>query len=291
VILPDPREAIRANIGMLFASDRFPEERYDEPLGDEGLFGSDSVTWRIHADLAMFVGGIAALMLQALHPRAATIVASSSRFREEPLHRLSRTGSFVAATTFAATPVAEAIIERVRAVHDRIPGASDPDLICWIHVAEVTSFLAAYRRYNVLPVLAPERDRYYDETAVVAERLGATGVPRSRAEVRAYYAAVRPELGPSDASRELMAFLRRPLGRDPITRSVYELFVQAGAAQLPGWAGTMHDTRFLPGARIPGADRLVVRPATFSVLQAMRLATGPSPILAAARRRALAVVS
>ena len=89
----------------------------------------------------MFVGGIAALMLQSLHPRAAAVVAGSSRFREQPLHRLSRTGSFVAATTYAATPVAEAVIERVRRVHERIPGARDPDLLTWVHVAEVTSFL------------------------------------------------------------------------------------------------------------------------------------------------------
>jgi uncharacterized protein (DUF2236 family) len=275
---------VRSTIGDLFASDRFPEERYDGPLGDAGLFGPGSVTWRVHADLAMFVGGIAALMLQALHPRAAVVVASSSRFREEPLHRLSRTGSFVAATTFAATPVAESIIGRVRAVHDRIPGASDPDLLCWIHVAEVTSFLAAYRRYNVLPVQAGDRDRYYEETAVVAERLGATGVPRSRAEVRDYYAAVRAELGPSEASAELLDFLHRPLGRDPVTRGVYELFLAAAGAQLPGWARALLDIRLAPGV-----DRVVLRPATWSVLQAMRLATGPSPILAASRARAAAV--
>src|SRR5438445_623823 len=81
----------------------FPEERYDAPAGDPGLFGPDSVTWRVHADASMFVGGIAALLLQSLHPRAAAIVASSSRFREEPLHRLSRTASFVAATTYGPT--------------------------------------------------------------------------------------------------------------------------------------------------------------------------------------------
>jgi uncharacterized protein (DUF2236 family) len=151
-------------------------------------------------------------------------------------------------------------------------------------VAEVTSFLAAHRRYNVVPVLATDRDRYYDETAVVAEQLGATGVPRSRAEVRDYYAEVRSELGPSDASAELLEFLRRPLGRDPVTRAVYELFLHAAGAQLPGWARAMLDIR-LP----PGADRLVLRPTTWSVLQAMRLATGPSPVLAAARDRAMAV--
>lgn len=285
-MIPDPRQGVRSTIGALFSSDRFPEEQYDEPLGDEGLFGSDSMAWRVHADAAMFVGGIAALMLQSLHPRAAAVVAGSSNFRERPLHRLSRTGSFVAATTFAATPVAEAIIARVRRVHDRIPGASDPDLLTWIHVAEVTSFLAAYRRYHPSLVFADDIDRYLDETAVVAERLGATEVPRSAKAVRAYYEAVRPELGASEHSDDLMAFLHRPLSRNPAARAVYELFLQAGEAQLPGWARRMYGMR-LP----PGADRFVIQPATGSVLAALRLALGPSPVLAASRARAAGIAS
>jgi uncharacterized protein (DUF2236 family) len=285
-VIPDPRAAVRATIGSLFSADRFPEEQYDEPLGDEGLFGSDSVAWRVHADVSMFVGGIAALMLQSLHPRAAAVVASSSNFRERPLHRLSRTGSFVAATTYAARPVAESIIDRVRAVHARIPGASDPDLLTWIHVAEVTSFLAAYRRYHPSIVFGEDIDRYLDETAVVAERLGATDVPRSAKAVRAYYAAVRPELGVSEHSDELLAFLRRPISSNPAIHAVYELFVRAAEAQLPGWARRLYGLS-LP----PGADRFVLQPATGSVLAGLRLAAGSSPILAASRARAAAVAA
>jgi uncharacterized protein (DUF2236 family) len=282
----DPRDAVRSTIGALFSSDRFPEEQYDEPAGDEGLFGPDSVAWRVHADASMFVGGIAALMLQSLHPRAAAVVASSSNFRERPLHRLSRTGSFVAATTFAATPVAEAIIARVRAVHARIPGASDPDLLTWIHVAEVTSFLAAYRRYHPSLLFGRDIDRYLDETAVVAERLGATSVPRSATAVRAYYDEVRPELGASEHSDDLMAFLHRPLSRNPAARAVYELFLQAAEAQLPGWARRMYGMH-LP----PGADRLLLQPATGSVLAALRLALGSSPVRDASRARATAIAA
>lgn len=281
--LPDPRNAVRGAVGGLFSADRFPEERYDEPAGDEGLFGAGSVTWRVHADVSMFVGGIAALMLQALHPRAAAVVASSSRFREQPLHRLSRTGSFVAATTYAATPVAEAVIERVRKVHARIPGAGEPDLLTWVHVSEVTSFLAAYRRYSLRPVFGSDVDRYFAETAVVAERLGAADVPRSAAEVKAYQRRVRPELGPSDDSRDLLEFLHRPISRHPVTARVHGLLVRAAEAQLPGWARRMHGLS-LP----PGADRLVIRPATWSALEALRLTMGSSPILAAARARAAA---
>lgn len=276
-------DAVRASIGNLFGADRFPEERYDEPAGDPGLFGPGSITWRIHADTSMLVGGLAALMLQSLHPRAAAVVATSSDFRERPLQRLSRTGSFVAATTFAATPVAEAVIERVRRVHDHIPGAAEPDLLTWVHVAEVTSFLAAYRRYATRLIFADDIDRYFAETATVAERLGAVDVPTSAKEVRAYYAAVRPELAAGDDSRELLGFLRRPISRQPAVRAVYALFVQAAEAQLPAWARRLHGM-WLP----PGAECLAIRPATWSAVNAIRLALGPSPVLAASVRRASA---
>ena len=284
VALPDPRAVVRAGIGALFGSDRFPEEQYDEPLGDEGLFGADSVTWKVHADVSTFVGGIAALMLQALHPRAARIVSGSSRFREEPFHRLSRTGSFVAATTYAATPVAEAVIERVRDTHARIPGASEPDLLTWVHVAEVTSFVAAYRRYAVRPLGPGDVDRYFAEMVVVAERLGARDVPRSGREIRAYYERIRPELAASTDSAELLDFIHRPIGRDPVTRASHALIVQAAQAQLPAWAKELHGISFPPGA-----DLLVLRPWTWSLLEALRLSLGSSPVLAAARRRSAAV--
>jgi hypothetical protein len=104
--------------------------------------------------------------------------------------------------------------------------------------------------------------------------------------VRAYYEAVRPELGRSEHSDDLMAFLRRPLGRNPATRAVYELFVRAGEAQLPGWARRMYGMS-LP----PGTDRFVIQPATASVLAALRLTAGSSPILAASRARAAAVAA
>jgi uncharacterized protein (DUF2236 family) len=275
------RDTVRGAIGSYFSSDRFAEEQYDEPIGDPGIFGPDSVTWRVHADVSMFVGGIGALMLQSLHPRAAAVVAGSSRFREQPLHRLSRTGSFVAATTYGSTPVAEAIIERVRGVHARIPGASEPDLLTWVHVAETSMFLASYRRFHPVPLSNGDIDSYYAENATVAERLGATGVPRSRDEVRQYFVDIRPELATGEHSQELLEFLRRPLSDQAAMRAVYGLFVQAASAQLPSWARAMHGISFPPGA-----DPFAIRPATWAVLEGLRLTAGPSPILDAAKRRA-----
>ena len=125
--------------------------------GDAGIFGPDSVAWRLHADPVMLVGGLRALLVQALEPRAMAAVDQHSKFREDPWGRLERTTNFVLATTYGDTATAEAAAARVRKVHARIHGvdpvtglpyaANDPDLLLWIHAVEVESFLLAYRTY------------------------------------------------------------------------------------------------------------------------------------------------
>src|SRR5215213_5295543 len=62
---------------------------------DVGLFGPDSVTWRVHGTPAMIIGGMRALFLQTLHPLAMAGVADHSDYRHDPLGRLHRTGDFV----------------------------------------------------------------------------------------------------------------------------------------------------------------------------------------------------
>ena len=125
--------------------------------GDAGIFGPDSVAWRLHADPAMLVGGLRALLVQALEPRAMAAVDQHSKFREDPWGRLERTTNFVVSTTYGDTAAAEAAAGIVRKVHERIHGTdpvtglpysgSDPDLLLWIHAVEVESFLLAYRTY------------------------------------------------------------------------------------------------------------------------------------------------
>ncbi len=295
-VLPNPallaRQQIADGVRSLFASSRFPQEQYTDPPGDPGLFGPSSVTWAIHADVTMFVGGISAVMLQALHPLAMAGVVDHSRFREAPLERLSRTSSFVGATTYGSTEVAESIIATVRRIHRRVVGvapdgrpydAADPALLRWIHVAETVSFLRAHQRYSPFPRRGADVDRYYSEMAVVAEKLGATEVPRTRADVREYLRAVRPELAAGPEAADVMRFLRRPMRGDPASRGAHQLLVMAAEDLLPGWARAMH------GIRRPMATDLgFVRPATAALLLSLRAALGTSPVLVQAQRRASA---
>lgn len=218
---------------------------YDLPRGDPGLFGPDSVTWRIHADFpGMLAGGLSALMLQALHPRALAGVYEHSNFRQDLVGRLRRTTAFVAGTSYASTAEAQRLIERVRAIHARVLGAlddgtpyaaDDPDLLTWVHVTEAHGFLQGYRRY-CRPVPADVADRYFDEVRRVAEALGARGVPASQAQVDAYFAAVRPQLRFDARSREVMDVLARIRLPVPAAGLSRDVFLGAAAALLPDWA-------------------------------------------------------
>ncbi len=239
---------------------------YDAPAGDPGLFGPDSVTWRVHAEFpGMLSGGLCALMLQTLHPRALAGVYDHSNFRADLVGRLRRTTHFIAGTTYAATAQAEALIARVRRIHRHVSGeladgsrysASDPDLLTWVHVTEAYGFLQGCRRY-CRDVPAAIADRYYDESRRVAEALGACDVPASQAQVEAYFQAVRPQLRVDARSREVLAILdaiRLPVPLPGLSRG---LFLGAGAALLPDWAAGMLGSRGRPRARDAVSARLM----------------------------------
>lgn len=200
-----------------------------------GLFGPESVAWRVHADPMMAVSGLRALLLQAVHPVAMAGVAQFSDYQHDPWGRLLRTAEFVGVTTFGTRAQALAAGRRVRRVHRGLAGVdpytgrpyqvSDPQLLRWVHVAEVESFLSVYRRSGGR--LAPgEADQYYAEMQRVAALVGCPQVPTSEAAVRSYLAAIRPELRVSPAARAGALFLVNP----PMPR-----WVQLATPAKPGW--------------------------------------------------------
>jgi uncharacterized protein (DUF2236 family) len=222
---------------------------YDHPVGDPGLFGPSSVTWRMHSDFCgMLAGGLCALYLQLLHPRALAGVWDHSNFREDLVGRLRRTTAFVGATTYAPTSEAQALIGHVRMIHSHVRGvdeagapytADDPDLLTWVHVSEMSSFLAGYRAYGPKAVTPRVADAYLDETRRVAEALGARDVPGSVADMDAYIAQVLPSLVFGERSRVVLDVLRRLDLPVPMAGLSRDLFLHAGAALLPDWAATL----------------------------------------------------
>lgn len=222
----------------------------DSPPGDPGLFGPRSACWQVHSDFtSMMVGGVAALLLQMLHPLALAGVWDHSDFRRDRTGRLRRTAQFIAGTTYGGRAEAERLIARVRAIHDRVAGvlpdgtaysANDPTLLTWIHVAETTSFLAGYLAHRDPAFPAAEQDRYFDEVALVAERLGATDVPRSRRAATAYLEEMRPHLRCDARTRDVVRALLAPSSGKPGDRMMGKALGAAAIGLLPPWARAMH---------------------------------------------------
>eukprot|EP00659_Diplonema_papillatum_P022474 gene22474-34413_t len=221
----------------------------ENPKGDPGLFGPNSVSWKVHGDFSsMLIGGISALMLQALHPLALAGVWDHSNFRQDMLGRLRRTSQFISGTTFGSRRDAEWLIEKVRTIHLQVVGhapdgrpyaASDPELLTWVHVAEVSNFLAAHLRYRN-PDLSPrDQDRYYSEIALVAEQLGARHVPRSRQEISDYLERIRPQLLCDQRSDEVLRLLLNAPSPSTLAKPFGSLMMQAGIDLLPDWASDM----------------------------------------------------
>jgi uncharacterized protein (DUF2236 family) len=187
-------------------------EAFNTPLGDPGLFGPQSVVWKVHADFsAMMVGGLSSLMIQALHPRALAAVWDHSNFREQLKARLGRTALFVASTTYGGVELASKSIERVNAIHAKIEGldqqgkpykANEPHLLRWVHLIETVSFLNAYQHLALRPLSASDCNRYVVEMNKVGQMLGATNLPTTMQDLQNAIAQYESELVFDNRTRE-----------------------------------------------------------------------------------------
>jgi uncharacterized protein (DUF2236 family) len=227
-------------------------------------FSPEDPIWRVHADAAMFPGGLRALLLQSLHPLAMAGVAGHSGYRGDPWGRLQRTSEFIATTTFGTIAHAEQQIARVRAIHERVRGtapdgrryaASSPDLLRWVHLAETDSFLTTYQRYGVTPLTAEEADRYVEQAGLVAVRLGVTNPPATVGELSAALDEYRPELQGTPEARATARYLLLSPPLPLAARPGYAALAAGSVATLPWWARIP-----LGLPPLPLTDRLVGRP-------------------------------
>ena len=229
--------------------------------GDLGFFGPGSVSWRVHAEPILALAGLRALYLQALHPRAMWGVAQNSRYREDPYGRLFRTGTYVATVVYGSTAEATVAGRRLRAIHARMRAVDPrtgepyrvdaPELLRWVHVTEVESFVTTARRAGA-SLTAEDVDAYYTEQLAAARLVGLdpATVPSTAAEVAAYYDDVRPSLAMTKEAAESALFLSAPpmpykLGLTPVRLAWFGI---AGTAVglLPSWARRLYGLPGLP---------------------------------------------
>ncbi|MFC4949456.1 oxygenase MpaB family protein [Pseudonocardia sp. GCM10023141] len=231
-----------------------------ETTGTAYYFPPGSVTRKVIGDPAALIGGLSALFLQALHPRAMAGVDQHSAFPAGFWPRLQRTAGYVTTLAFADTATADAAVARVRGIHRSVNGvdpvtgreysAEDPELLRWVHVCEVSSFAAAVRRLGLID--DAEQDTFLAEQVLAGSLLGATELPASRAEVDAYFAAVRPDLVASPvavraARRLAMAPLPRRLELLTPARAGWTGVATVALGLLPPWAKQLYGLPRIPG--------------------------------------------
>jgi uncharacterized protein (DUF2236 family) len=278
-------DRVRARIGAAIfervAGPQGPERRRVIQAEGERMFAEDRPIRRVQGDSSMFIGGIRALLLQSLHPLAMAAVAGHSGYRGDPWGRLQRTSYFLAITTFGRASDAQEVIDRVRAIHERVTGtapdgrpyaASDPHLLTWVHIAEADSFLRAHSRFGAHPLDQAERDGYVADLARIGEALGVPEPPRTEAELAARIEEYRPELAATAQAREAARFLLLSPPLPVLARPPYGVLAAAAVSLLPGWA-----RRPLRLPRLPVTEAAVVRPAGHALVHAIRWATSAPP--------------
>jgi uncharacterized protein (DUF2236 family) len=275
-------------------------EDFTQPAGEAALTAPDSVSWTVFKNpVVLFIGGVAAVVLELAEPRVRTGVWEHSAFREQPLERLRRTALATVVTVYGARSRAEAMIARVTRLHERVAGttprgdryaAMDPELLTWVQATAAFGFLQAYHTF-VRPLGDDERDRFYAEGQAAARLYGATDAPASRAALDALFAAMRDRLEPSDIVHEFLDIVRRmPAVALPL-RPVQGLLLRAAVDIVPPWArerlGLQH-WRLAPWQRglvrrlAAGADRLLLR-SSAAVQSCRRLALREDYLYAAPR--------
>jgi uncharacterized protein (DUF2236 family) len=222
---------------------------YGGPEGDPGLIGPGSVSWEVNADLAaVSQAGLAAIVLEILHPSVVAGVQDLSNYRQDPFQRARSTLGYVLTTTFGNTEAATGLIDKVKSIHSHVSGtrpdgvpysALDPELLAWVHTCIPWMIMRAFERTN--RALTPgERDRYLAEQAVIGRMSGAQWVPSSTAELTDYVDQMRPLLSANGQTREFVDFLLTspffPRLPHQVDAALHRFTMYAAMSYAPLWA-------------------------------------------------------
>ena len=247
-----------------------------------GLYLPHDAPWVVHGDVATLVGGIRALLMQALHPGSLTGVRQHSRYKDDPLGRLAGTIRWLTVTTFGPIASNQKEADRVNRLHTRVKGeyqtaagesrpyqAADKDLLLWVHVAFMDSFLRTHQNYSKRPIPGGA-DEYVRLWAASVKPLGLDVAPQSEAELLETLRGFEKDLVVTDDTRDVIKWIKNPplpLAAKPF----YRLFFFAALASMPPSYQALIGERALP--------LWFVKWQTTNILRGMRIAIGDeSPI-------------
>lgn len=249
-----------------------PRIDFLRPAGAPALYAPDSLSWQVFKNpVSLFVGGIAAVLLELGEPRVRSGVWDHSIFPTDPVTRLRRTGLATHVSVYAPAEVAERMIGGVVRMHDRVEGvtpdgtpyrANDPELLDWVQCTVGYGFMEAYSAF-ARPLDDAERDLFYAESLPSARLFLAMGAPRSLAEQRAQFAAIEPRIEAHPIVLEFLDIMMRTRAVPGMLRPLQRMMVRAGISILPpamirrlaldgpGWRLRAWERRLLKGMGAP----------------------------------------
>ena len=212
------------------------------PPGEPALAAADSVSWQVFKNpIALFIGGVAAVILELAEPRIRSGIWEHSGFRRHPLGRLQRTGLAAMVTVYGARSSAQSMIAQIRRMHEGVRGvtpcgrgyhANDPELLRWVQATAAFGFLEAYCAY-VRPLPRAERDRYYAEGEPAARLYGAAGIPTSELTTEALFAATYGTLERSGVVFDFLDIMSRAELLPAMIRPAQGILVRAAVEITP----------------------------------------------------------
>jgi uncharacterized protein (DUF2236 family) len=221
-----------------------PKIDFLRPAGVPALYPPDSLAWQIYKNpVSLFIGGIAAVLLELGEERVRSGVWNHSVFPTDPIARMRRTGLAAHVSVYAPVPAAEKLIGAVVRMHERVAGhtprgtpyrANDPVLLNWVQCTASYGFMEAYAQF-CRPFTDEERDRHYQESQASARLFLATGAPRSLREQREQFEAMRPHLEPHPIVFEFLDIVKRAPALPLPLRPLQSMMIRAGIAVLPQW--------------------------------------------------------
>lgn len=267
------------------ATDPARFEPEPDEMGDPGWFGPDSIAWRVHADPSMLIAGIAAFILQSLHPLAMAGVAEHSSFSTDFMHRARRTADFVQCVVYGSSLEAEKTCAMVRRMHERVVGtapdgrpyaANDPELLDWVHVAEYATIVAANRRFSTRPLTRTEMDTYIGEVARVGTELGVPEPPTDWVSLDESLEHHRPMLAVGEYAANGIGFLVEPALVPDAAMPIWQALWHGAIASVPPIAREL--------LRLPEPTPIQLT-ATRTLLRLLGAPGNEPPRMVAARRR------
>lgn len=215
---------------------------YSQPVGEPALVAPDSVSWRVFKNpVSLFIGGIAAVILELAEPSVRAGVWDHSTFRAQPLLRMRRTAAAAMMTVYGPRSAAERMIAGVVRAHGRVKGvnhlgepyeANDPKLLDWVQATASYGFVEAYSQF-VAPLSDEEKSRAFREAQVSAHLYGATGAPGSLEAWRALLATFTPALEPSDVLEEFLTVMKAADLETGAPKALQDILIRAAFEIIP----------------------------------------------------------